>query len=239
MTIKARYAGRCSKCGRPVNPGDLIEWDRDTRLVSHVTCSDASASVTKGDYGLSGGSGYGCHGWRVGQVLRATDGQRAKGYPEWLIVLTTGQRYYREDGMCFGVGDDSGYVYCATCRQATPEEAAPALANYEAGRARLAAEKRLGEIKADIQARGVRPNGDNRPGGRVILDTLDLYGGGDCFVLEETKIWYVRNNGMDGDDWSRNNVITGGAGAIGWYAPATPELVAELDQLAAILSRRD
>lgn len=46
-------------------------------------------------------------------------------------------------------------------------------------------------------------------------------------------IWYVVNNGADGDDWSRNNVRTGGAGAIGWRLPHTAELEAEVRAVAA------
>jgi len=46
----------------------------------------------------------------------------------------------------------------------------------------------------------------------------DIYGGGEWFVITPTAIWYVLNNGRDGDDWTYNNVRTGGAGAIGWKA---------------------
>jgi hypothetical protein len=42
-----------------------------------------------------------------------------------------------------------------------------------------------------------------------------IFGTGEWFVIGKDWIWYVRNNGMDGDDWSRNNVYTGGAGGIG------------------------
>lgn len=43
----------------------------------------------------------------------------------------------------------------------------------------------------------------------------DIYGGGKWLAKDGTYLYHVRNNGMDGDDWSRNNVRTGGAGAIG------------------------
>lgn len=67
-----------------------------------------------------------------------------------------------------------------------------------------------------IQKEGVRPTGDHSPEGDVILDTQNIYGGGDWFVIGTDAIWYCENNGMDGDNWSYNNVRTGGAGAIGW-----------------------
>ena len=46
-------------------------------------------------------------------------------------------------------------------------------------------------------------------------------------------LWYVQNNGMDGDNWTLNNVRTGGVGAIGWRVPATSPLAEELRRLAA------
>lgn len=57
--------------------------------------------------------------------------------------------------------------------------------------------------------------------GTVLLPVLghkgqDIYGGGSWFHEGENAIYYVRNNGMDGGDWSCNNYPTGGAGAICW-----------------------
>ncbi len=40
------------------------------------------------------------------------------------------------------------------------------------------------------------------------------------------SIWFVQNNGHDGDCWAYNNVHTGGAGAVGQRLPWTPELEA-------------
>lgn len=40
------------------------------------------------------------------------------------------------------------------------------------------------------------------------------------------------NNGRDGDNWSRNNVTTGGAGAIGWRIPYDEAVACELRELA-------
>src|SRR5690606_19341844 len=42
----------------------------------------------------------------------------------------------------------------------------------------------------------------------------DIYGGGAWLHLDGNDLYYVRNNGMDGDNWSFNNYPTGGAGAI-------------------------
>lgn len=72
-----------------------------------------------------------------------------------------------------------------------------------------------------VQGTGLKP-----PGEQVWIDKHSLgYGGGTWVVIEpgESYFWYVNNNGADGDDWSRNNVTTGGAGAIGYRLPYTDE----------------
>lgn len=53
----------------------------------------------------------------------------------------------------------------------------------------------------------------------------NIYGGGYLFIISDDELWFIRNNGADGDDWSRNNIETGGAGAIGWTVPYDAVLV--------------
>jgi len=57
-------------------------------------------------------------------------------------------------------------------------------------------------------------------------------------VVGPKGIWFVRNNGADGDDWSINNVLTGGAGAIGWVVPYDKTLAEEIQRLAEIARLR-
>lgn len=237
MTIRARYPGRCVKCGGRINPGDQIHWDPNTKATEHTECPEQieEPTATK-TYSIGGGSGYGCRGWKRGDVVRANKRQREKGYPEWLYVLSSDSRYYRYDGLSFGVGDDSGYCYSAVCREATPEEAAPYIAKLEAARKRRAAQTRVEKIKWDIRECGTMPEAsDDNARGERLFDTQNIYGGGDWFVVNETELWYVQNNGMDGDCWARNNVTTGGAGAIGWVIPRDDALVTELHELAELL----
>lgn len=59
-----------------------------------------------------------------------------------------------------------------------------------------------------------------------------LYGTGEVFAHDSDHLYFVRNNGNDGDNWAHNNVITGGAGAIGWAIPFDPEMWQELCSLA-------
>jgi len=72
-----------------------------------------------------------------------------------------------------------------------------------------------------VDGTGHRPSGEE-----IYIDKNSLgYGGGTWVVVEPggNYFWYVKNNGADGDDWSRNNVSTGGAGAIGYRLPMTDE----------------
>jgi hypothetical protein len=75
--------------------------------------------------------------------------------------------------------------------------------------------------------------GHQPQGEEIALDDghLRIYGGGEWVVIEPggQHFWYVRNNGADGDDWSHNNVTTGGAGAIGYRLPMTEEARVLLD----------
>lgn len=64
--------------------------------------------------------------------------------------------------------------------------------------------------------------GLNLKEGRVITIPIlgvnghDIYGGGKYIIEKDNKYYMILNNGMDGDDWSRNNFETGGAGAIAY-----------------------
>lgn len=60
------------------------------------------------------------------------------------------------------------------------------------------------------------------------LNPENVYGGGEWWVIQPEWIWHIRNNGHDGDDWGRNNVNTGGAGAIGVRVPFSEELAAQI-----------
>ena len=141
MTIRARFAGRCPVCGGSIAVGDAVEWSKGTRA-RHVTCPAAAtlpaqaATPADGALTLSGGEGYGCRGWQVGEVVLSSEDRRRAGGPDGLVILSAGSRYYRDDGLCFGVGDDQGRAYWATARAATPDELQPAI-NAAHGRALL------------------------------------------------------------------------------------------------------
>ncbi len=179
------------------------------------------------------GSGYGGQPYNIGQILR----KKRNDWPDEgkiLIVLKKGSTYYREDGLSFGAGDDSGYVYWAKCREATPEEAAPLLAQEATRKTTYEAKIALKKIIEQIQT-GERPDGENIPEGNRLYGKPDLYGGGEWIVIGSEWIWYCQNNGMDGDNWSHNNVRTGGAGAIGWRIPFEQELADKIVELCKVV----
>jgi hypothetical protein len=156
MTITAKYAGRCTCCGKSITPGQSIEWSK-AEGSKHVKCAASAAPtapIPPDAIALSGGSGYGCEGWTVGQVVRYRTHDTDASKPEWLYVLHASQRYYREDGMSFGVGDDQGRVYWAKCRPATPDEAAPEIARRAQAAGHQAAIARRDEIVRTIRRIG-------------------------------------------------------------------------------------
>lgn len=230
MVIKAKYSGRCRDCGGQIKKGQEIEWSREGGA-RHIKCPEREHAP----YQLYGGSGYGCDGWVVGQTLRSSQRHQSEGWPEYITVVRSESRYFPEDGLSFGVGDEDGYTYTADCRAATESEAAPVRIRIAAREVKKSALKRLAEIKNQIQETGERPEGIHQPEGEIILDTQTIYGGGDWFVINPENIWYVRNNGADGDNWSCNNVRTGGAGAIGWKIPNNPTVADEIRKIAEII----
>jgi len=229
MTIKAKFAGTCRKCNGAIAVGDSIEWEKG-QGAAHTTCPEATADSADATIKLQRGEGYGGRPYTVGAVIRRRDVGDA------VTVVSTSQRYIRDDGMSFGVGDEQGHIYYCTCRPATDEELA-GLVEYETARdAKKNAAIRRTEIAQTIRETGETPEGDNSPEGDRIMDTQDIVGGGDWFVVGGDYIWYVQNNGMDGDNWAANNVRTGGAGARGWRIQFDAALAEELASIATLTS---
>jgi hypothetical protein len=158
-----------------------------------------------------------------------------------VIVFTGKGQVFRIDGDAPSLyghhllgheGEKGCYCYY---RAATPEEISD-LEKEEAMRVAERAEidrrkAALAAIKGHIVQTGECPAGRFRLDGEKLHNTGDLYGGGDWFVITPDEIWYVENNGADGDEWSRNNVITGGAGAVGWRVPFDAAIVKRLREI--------
>jgi len=228
VTITAKYPGVCASCGGRVTPGQQIEWAKG-QPTRHTAC------VESAPFSVYGGSGYGCRGWTAGDILCSKDVKpwqsEKQAFPEFLYVVRASRKYYREDGMSFGVGAESGYTYAAECREATDEEAAPLRAKMEERRREQDRLVEIGRVFKMVQDIGERPQGMHVPEGEEVQVPNSgerLYGSGSWFVVGSEWIWAIQNNGMDGDDWSRNNVRTGGAGAIGHRVARTEELAAKI-----------
>lgn len=155
-----------------------------------------------------------------------------------IVIESYGKKWYlrSEDACCYGMLPDDQWVRYAYYRDATPDEIAAVEAAEEAARKaaaeRKAREKRICEIenkikKAENYAQNVDPKDLD---GEVLLDTFDIYGGGERIIANDRWLWCIQNNGGDGDDWSMTNVYGGPGtpGGIGWRIPRDEALVKEL-----------
>lgn len=235
--IRARYPGTCAVTGRRYDAGALIERTPEGWALADAEGRAAAESAKSATIHLQRGSGeVDGEPYEVGSTIRADwyeDGERRSGI---VTIVSCGQRYYREDGMSFGVMDESGYVYHASARLATPEEMQPLLAAEAAARARREARARLEGIVRRIHNDGEYPSKiERRPDGETFALHRDpsapLYGGGTWLVIDALggRIWSLLGNGADGDDWSRNNLPS----TIACFLPYADELANEIRACAA------
>lgn len=99
--------------------------------------------------------------------------------------------------------------------------------------------ERRRQIRVGIEAisqyiceHGEKPETNEFPTGETLLDSRNIYGSGDAFVIEpDNAIWFLVKNGMDGDNWSRNNL----PGHIAYRLPANETIATNLRQLAVSL----
>ncbi len=111
-------------------------------------------------------------------------------------------------------------------------------AEIEAKRQVEAADReRRRQVKAGVQrvadhirTNGEKPENHDWPQGETLLDSRNIYGSGEAFVIEpDNTVWHLIKNGMDGDDWSRNNL----PGHIAFKLSAASTVAEALRQLAA------
>jgi hypothetical protein len=238
----SRFDSTCVECGLKIKAGEDIYYLKG-KGAWHVDCSQAKEQERKerqmAPYQISVGEGYGGSPFTPGQVIEAPEYLQEKGI-EYLTVVKATETYFPFDGMSFGVGDESGYLYQADCREATPEEAAPLKEKKRKIEEKKAAATELEEIKTTIKKNGERPVGNYILDGEVVCEQgqhTKIFGGGSWFVIEKNVIWYIENNGGDGDNWELNNVRTGGAGAIGWRVPFDETLAGRLRKIDLILAK--
>lgn len=136
-----------------------------------------------------------------------------------VTVVKTSKKYYSEDGLTFGVGDDSGWIYTAFCREATVEE-------------KEALDMKIGQIEAERSAKK-KLDSLTREGRLLTVEEAQTCLTGlkqvrvrdDMLFLGDEKAFYGRYNGLDGDDWSYSN----------WGTYIVQELVTKPKELHELL----
>lgn len=73
----------------------------------------------------------------------------------------------------------------------------------------------------------------------ILLDTFTIHGTGEMILVKNQNIYFINNNGMDGDMWDINNIKTGGAGAYGSQAILTKSLVAEINHYLELCEKKE
>ncbi len=162
---------------------------------------------------------------------------------EFMTVVDVKSVFYREDGLSFGLPDDTGWMHTITAKPSEDETAIQGIRDREQRELTVAqARNRRKDLVKLFRDRGDFPTTqtDIRNEDRLVVSGRNsiAYGGGDWFVITPSHIWFVQNNGGDGDNWGANNIVTGGAGAMGWRMPRTDELAQELQQLDALIGER-
>lgn len=255
----AKYSGTCAKTGLRFQPGTPIVkgtrgWEIDFSALEQQNeqndytkkeILNKNTEETQNNSGeekihVSVGEGYGGVPFEIGQVIKRKvyDKKTKRIEEKILVVIETSKQYYEQDGMSFGVGDEVGYVYKAVCRLATKEETEQFLIKEEENRQRVEKRKMMNQ---GLQKLFDAKNSNTPQGKNIVLKGevvpigkgQNIWGGGRWFVLDEDEehVWLVINNGMDGDDWNLNNIVTNGAGAIGYRFEKTPERM-EIVQMA-------
>lgn len=142
-----------------------------------------------------------------------------------------------EDGMSFGYTIDDGWLFrfhsvpadVETTKQVEQEEEKK-LNRHQALTRREVLQKEF------MQKRNfARAPLKKAPAGKQVLlygKSALAYGGGSWFVLQPSKwIWFIKNNGSDGDTWANNNIPGAMAWRVRWDDGLAEELVA-LDKIA-------
>ena len=94
-------------------------------------------------------------------------------------------------------------------------------------------DQRQAPIASLIRSEGERLATMTVAEGEIVIDRTSIYGGGYWYVIGSDWIWYVKNNGADGDNWDLNNVKGFGAGGIGWRVPYNEKMAQDLRDIAS------
>jgi hypothetical protein len=226
--LHAQYKGRCCLCGGQVSIGDKIHYHQ--RRTEHEACAQKALEALAPLAGAEPISYQREEPPELGRPVRLGPGDGAEG--QVVVPLVHRRRYFREDGLSFGLSKDNGWLYTIEARPASADEVAELEAQQRAEAARAADRKRRIEagqrVKAAIRAtkpETPEPKGREWPAKRKNYDD-------DYLIIDEEggRVWLVVYNGRDGDCWAWNNWRS----SIVYEASLTPELRADLVALGAL-----
>jgi hypothetical protein len=228
--MKAQFPGICKATGKRYPAGAEIEKGPYGWQIAGAQATDRTPQP--GERHLCKGSGNGGESYRAGQIVFDPTDMR------YLVVRVAWDEYFREDGLSFGVGDDSGYLYHAVCRLATVPEYMPV---WEEEQRAFAEKSRRLDIKREFERLFNTADGvyEFAPDGKQIQlqgrwvkigQGFNIYGGGEEICVAGKHIWRVRGNGADGDNWSASNTSHG----IGYRFQSTKERLAALAALETL-----
>lgn len=152
-----------------------------------------------------------------------------------VVIQGAQSQWVPDDAMSFGgpSGWDKGWAHTYFVRDATPEEAGPALGVEKKRLTKADATRRVKELEREFESRGQRPSSAKDRGQAYLPISKEVWivGGGAFFFIGSRHVWYVRRNGADGDTWANSNSVSG----IAYSLPKTPELEAEIKSLHELL----
>lgn len=176
--------------------------------------------------------------YEIGSILVSHDNKLGK--------VVSNRKYFETDSMSFGYMEADGcWLKIAKCdTKAVTEndikeyEEKIRIQEEKARIEKIETEKKqekqknINKLINDIKNTGICPDKNEKislyeieKNGRIILDTFNIYGGGEKIIIDDTNIWYINNNGADGDYWDINNILTGGAGGVGYYKKINEEIL--------------
>jgi hypothetical protein len=144
-------------------------------------------------------------------------GMKTSPFEEGQIVKSKDERI----GKIIEVTEDIDYknMVVAKCdTQAVTEEEKIEFEEAELEKKKENARQAMDDLYTYLKRNGIykKEEGQIEIEGETIYNTFNITGGGSKIIINDKEAWLVVNNAMDGDDWSKNNVYTGGAGAIGY-----------------------
>jgi len=182
---------------RPARPVPTPVTEREASVATPRRVSDAPAS------------------WQVLLPYAAVGQVLQPGESNCWVVVESVRRYVIEsdDPSVYGshlLGYEGSIGVMARVRAATEAQIAPILAarTEEAERAERfrARDVVVRRLMAHVQAHGYRPEYVEQLDGDLIHSTPDqILGTGESLYARGTQVTWVHRNGMDGDNWSRNN----------------------------------